>query len=205
MATWALPCGSGRSSRANFVRLTRVRVHLERGSNGRPESRDALTAVRQRAKAETSETEKLYGIAELASELGITARAIRFYEAKELLAPVRANGGRVYTRRDRARLKLILRAKSIGFSLAEVQQFLELYGSRGEGRPQQVSFLAERSAAMIAELEQKQADIVKTLEELRDIHAQCLQYLAEEGSSPCKAEREGEAGASQVKSRRTAG
>jgi DNA-binding transcriptional MerR regulator len=164
-----------------------------------------LTAVRQRAKADSSNSEKLYGIAELAAELGITARAIRFYEAKELLAPVRANGGRVYTRRDRARLKLILRAKSIGFSLAEVQQFLELYGSRGEGRPQQVSFLADRSAAMIAELEQKQADIVKTLEELRDIHAQCLRFLAEDGT-PCKTAGDGEAAdAPHKKSRRTAG
>jgi DNA-binding transcriptional MerR regulator len=164
-----------------------------------------LTAIRQRAKADSSESEKLYGIAELAAELGITARAIRFYEAKELLAPVRANGGRVYTRRDRARLKLILRAKSIGFSLAEVQQFLELYGSRGEGRPLQVSFLADRSAAMIAELKQKQADIVKTLEELRDIHAQCLRYLAEDGT-PCKTARDGGAAdAPHKKSRRTAG
>jgi len=154
-----------------------------------------------------SESEKLYGIAELAAELGITARAIRFYEAKDLLAPLRANGGRVYTRRDRARLKLILRAKSIGFSLAEVQQFLELYGSRGEGRPQQVSFLAERSASMIEELEQKQADIAKTLEELRDIHAQCLRYLAEE-NAPCKTAGEDGAGTSRgshKKGHRTAG
>ena len=126
-----------------------------------------------------TEEERLYGISELASELGITARAIRFYEAKGLLTPPRANGGRVYTRRERARLKLILRAKSIGFSLAEVRQFLDLYGSRGEGRPQQVVFVAERSNALIKELEQKQADVAATLEELKDIHRQCLRYLAE--------------------------
>jgi DNA-binding transcriptional MerR regulator len=126
-----------------------------------------------------TEQERLYGISELASELGITARAIRFYEAKGLLTPPRVNGGRVYTRRERARLKLILRAKSIGFSLAEVRQFLDLYGSRGEGRPQQVVFVAERSNALIKELEQKQADVAATLEELKDIHRQCLRYLAE--------------------------
>jgi DNA-binding transcriptional MerR regulator len=128
-----------------------------------------------------TEQERLYGISELASELGITARAIRFYEAKGLLAPPRANGGRVYTRRERARLKLILRAKSIGFSLTEVKQFLDLYGNRGEGRPQQVAFVAERSNALIKELEQKQADVAATLEELKDIHRQCLRYLAETG------------------------
>jgi DNA-binding transcriptional MerR regulator len=128
-----------------------------------------------------TESDRLYGISELASELGITARAIRFYEAKGLLTPPRANGGRVYTRRERARLKLILRAKSIGFSLAEVKQFLTLYGNRGEGRPQQVAFVAERSNTLIKELEQKQADVAATLQELKDIHWQCLRYLAEQG------------------------
>ncbi len=131
-----------------------------------------------------SDPDRLYGIAELASEFGITARAIRFYEAKDLLSPPRVNGGRVYTKRERARLKLILRAKSIGFSLAEVKQFLDLYGDRGEGRPQQVAFVAQRSGALIAELEQKQADVSKTLQELREIHRQCLRYL-KEMSGPC--------------------
>ncbi|MGO9172334.1 MAG: MerR family transcriptional regulator [Rhodomicrobium sp.] len=132
-----------------------------------------------------SDTDRLYGIAELASEFNITARAIRFYEAKELLAPPRVNGGRVYTRRERARLKLILRAKSIGFSLAEIKRYLDLYGDRGEGRPQQAGFLASRSAALIEELEKKQADVAATLQELRDIRSQCLRYLHESGG-PCR-------------------
>jgi DNA-binding transcriptional MerR regulator len=127
------------------------------------------------------DTERLYGIAELANEFGITARAIRFYEAKDLLSPPRVNGGRVYTRRERARLKLILRAKSIGFSLAEIKQFLDLYGHRGEGRPQQMAYVAERSRALIAELEKKQADISATMEDLQDIHRRCLHYLNEDG------------------------
>ncbi len=134
-------------------------------------------------RASVAEPERLYGISELAGELGITARAIRFYEAKGLLTPPRANGGRVYTRRERARLKLILRAKSIGFSLAEVKQFLDLYGNRGEGRPQQVAFVAERSSTLIKELEQKQADVAATLAELRDIRRQCLRYLEEQRSA----------------------
>ena len=126
-----------------------------------------------------SDQERLFGIAELASEFGITARAIRFYEAKELLSPPRVNGGRVYSRRERARLKLILRAKSIGFSLAEIKQFLDLYGVHGEGRPQQAAFIAERSAALIEALEQKQANVAATLQELRDLRRQCLHYLNE--------------------------
>jgi DNA-binding transcriptional MerR regulator len=126
-----------------------------------------------------SDPERLYGIAELANEFGITARAIRFYEAKDLLSPPRVNGGRVYTKRERARLKLILRAKSMGFSLSEVKQFLDLYGDRGEGRPQQVAYVADRCGALIKELEQKQADVAATLQELRDIRRQCMRYLNE--------------------------
>jgi DNA-binding transcriptional MerR regulator len=132
-----------------------------------------------------SDSERLYGIAELAREFGITARAIRFYEAKGLLAPPRVNGGRVYTRRERGRLKLALRAKSIGFSLAEIKQFLDLYGERGEGRPRQVAFVAQRAAALIKTLEQKRADIDATLQELQEIHEQCVRYLSESGE-PCE-------------------
>lgn len=135
------------------------------------------------AAASVQEQERLYGIAELADEFGITPRAIRFYEAKGLLEPPRVNGGRVYSRRERARLKLILRAKSIGFSLAEVKQFLNLYGERGSGRPLQVAFVAERSKTLIEELEQKQADIAATLAELKDIHRQCQRYLSETSDS----------------------
>ncbi len=67
-----------------------------------------------------SAMEKLYSVSELAKELGITARAIRLYETKGLLAPLRAGGARVYTRRDRARTILIQRGKRLGFSLREI-------------------------------------------------------------------------------------
>jgi DNA-binding transcriptional MerR regulator len=89
------------------------------------------------------------------------------------------NGGRVYTRCERARLKLILRAKSIGFSLSEIKQFLDLYGNRSEGRPRQMVNVAERSRALIAKLERKQADISATLDDLRNIHRECLGYVDE--------------------------
>jgi DNA-binding transcriptional MerR regulator len=138
------------------------------------------------AASSPAEAERLYGIAELADEFGITQRAIRFYEAKGLLTPPRVNHGRVYTKRDRARLKLLLRAKSIGFSLAEIKQFLSLYGDRGEGRPQQMAFVAARSASLIKELEEKEAAIAATIVELKDIHRQCLAFLAEQ--APCQEE-----------------
>ena len=100
---------------------------------------------------------ELFGIAELCREFGVTLRALRFYEDKGLLAPRRVNGTRVYTRRDRARLALILRAKAIGSSLAEIKHYLDLYGDHGEGRAQQLNFVIARTDEAIAELEAKKA------------------------------------------------
>jgi DNA-binding transcriptional MerR regulator len=121
---------------------------------------------------------ELFGITELCREFGITLRALRFYEDKGLLLPRRINGARVYTRRDRARLSLILRAKAIGSTLAEIKRYLDLYGDHGEGRAQQLNFVIERTGAEIAELEKKRAQIDQTLAELKVINTACLGYLA---------------------------
>lgn len=122
-------------------------------------------------------TTELFGITELCREFGITLRALRFYEDKELLSPRRINGARVYTRRDRARLALILRAKAIGSPLSEIKRYLDLYGVQGEGRTQQLSYVIERTDGTIAELEKKRAQIDETLAELRVINASCRQQL----------------------------
>jgi DNA-binding transcriptional MerR regulator len=123
-------------------------------------------------------TGELFGITELCNEFGISPRAIRFYEDKGLLAPRRINGTRVYTRRDRARLALILRAKLIGSSLSEIKHYLDMYGSHGEGRAQQLQFVRDRTDAAIAELEQKRAHIETTLAELRVINQTVRDSLA---------------------------
>ena len=115
-------------------------------------------------------TGELFGIAELCRDFGVTLRALRFYEDKGLLAPRRVNGTRVYTRRDRARLALILRAKAIGSPLAEIKHYLDLYGDHGEGRAQQLNYVITRTDTAIAELEQKRAHIDATLAELRVIN-----------------------------------
>ena len=125
------------------------------------------------------DTAELFGITELCREFGITLRALRFYEDKGLLKPRRINGARVYTRRDRARLALILRAKAIGSPLSEIKNYLDLYGEQGEGRSQQLSYVIERTDQEIAELEQKRAKIDETLAELRLINATCRKQLAE--------------------------
>jgi len=120
---------------------------------------------------------ELFGITELCREFGISLRALRFYEDKGLLAPRRINGARVYTRRDRARLALILRAKAIGSPLSEIKRYLDLYGDQGEGRVQQLSYVIERTDQEIAELEKKRAKIDETLAELRVINASCRKNL----------------------------
>jgi DNA-binding transcriptional MerR regulator len=116
------------------------------------------------------DTGELFGITELCAEFGITLRTIRFYEDKGLLSPRRINGTRVYTRRDRARLAVILRSKAIGAPLSEIKRYLDLYGANGEGRTQQLRFVVERTDAAIAQLEQKRAHIEASLAELRVIN-----------------------------------
>ena len=120
---------------------------------------------------------ELFGISDLCTEFGITLRALRFYEDKGLLAPRRVSGARVYTRRDRARLSLILRAKAIGSPLSEIKRYLDLYGDHGEGRIQQLHYVITRTDAAIAELEQKRTRINETLAELKVINASCRKQM----------------------------
>jgi len=134
----------------------------------------AIAAVEAHRDEDTGE---LFGITELCTEFGITLRTIRFYEDKGLLSPRRINCTRVYTRRDRARLALILRSKAIGASLAEIKHFLDLYGSGGEGRVQQMRYVVDRTGQAIAELETKRAHIDATLAELRLIHTKVQDAL----------------------------
>ncbi|HSW08873.1 MerR family transcriptional regulator [Aquabacterium sp.] len=125
----------------------------------------------------SDDASELFGVTELCQAFAITPRAIRFYEDKGLLSPRRVNGARVYTRRDRARLALILRAKAIGSSLAEIKHYLDLYGVHGEGRTQQLRFVLSRTDAAIAELERKRAHIDATLAELRLINSTVRRQL----------------------------
>lgn len=108
----------------------------------------------------------LYSIADLAREFGISTRAIRFYESKNLIAPERLGATRVFRRRDRARLILILRGKRLGFSLRDISDYLALYDA---DRGQQVSLLAEKVDQRLELLEQQLADLQTTIAELQEI------------------------------------
>lgn len=143
-------------------------------------SRVKAAALEMLESSNSAPQEQLYGITQLCEEFELTPRAIRFYEDKGLLAPRRVNGARVYTQRDRARLKIILRAKAIGSSLEEIKHYLDLYGSHGEGRAKQLQWTLDRTNAAIAELEQKRAHIDATLAELRLINETVRAQLAAE-------------------------
>ena len=123
------------------------------------------------------ENDRLYTIGELATELDVTTRAIRFYEAKGLIAPARRGIARSYTRRDRARLKLILRGKNLGFSLDEIARYLMLYDT-DPSQNAQTQHLPTRIEVAIDDLQEKRADIERTLKELKEIRAQCQSHLA---------------------------
>jgi DNA-binding transcriptional MerR regulator len=155
----------------------------ERRAAAARSARDFVAAHR------SDEATELWGITELCREFGITLRALRFYEDKGLLAPRRVNGARVYTRADRARLTLILRAKAIGSPLAEIKRYLDLYGQRGEGRARQLEFVVARTGEAIAALEKKRAQIDETLAELRLIHAGASEQLERRSGSARPAQR----------------
>jgi len=129
------------------------------------------------------DTHRFYSIAELARELGVTARAIRFYEAKGLLEPQRAGSTRVYTYRDRARLLIILRGKRLGFSLAQVQQYLDLYDA-DPTRREQLAHLLRGARQRIDDLEQQRRDLELTLDELREVEEQTLAAMRDAGIEP---------------------
>ena len=127
--------------------------------------------------ARPAKTSATYTITELAHEFDITPRAIRFYEDMGLLSPGRAGRNRVYSPRDRTRLKLTLRGKRLGFALQEIRQLVTMVDTDTDTVPQLEAFLAVL-AAHRQQLAQQQDDIRVTLDELTLHEARCRQLLA---------------------------
>jgi DNA-binding transcriptional MerR regulator len=118
----------------------------------------------------------MYTIGELAQEFDVTPRTIRFYEDQGLLAPRRDGTRRIYSKRDQVRLKLVLRGKRLGFSLAEVRDMLELYDSAPDERAQLEKFVASLSARR-AQLERQREEIDEVLGEIRGFERQSRKLL----------------------------
>lgn len=132
----------------------------------------------ERTPTDSPVTEPTHSIGELAREFDVTPRAIRFYEDEGLLQPERIGSRRVYAKRDYVRLKLILRGKRLGLSLAEVGEMFGLYDSAHDERPQLVKFLAAL-AARRRHLERQRAEIDELLDEIRAFEQQSKKILSE--------------------------
>jgi DNA-binding transcriptional MerR regulator len=127
--------------------------------------------------ARTQDAASALTITDLAQEFDITPRAIRFYEDVGLLTPSRAGRNRVYSQRDRTRLKLTLRGKRLGLSLQEIKQLVDMYDSASDTVPQLQAFL-QVLAAHRQLLEQQREDIEITLAEIAQHELRCRQLLA---------------------------
>ncbi len=121
---------------------------------------------------------EIFGIAELAREFDVTTRTIRFYEDKGLLAPLREGQRRVYSPRDRVRLRLIMRGKRLGFSLDEIRELIDLYDVDPTEATQLRHFL-DKIRERKDVLTRQQKDIAETLGEIARIEDQCSSLLAE--------------------------
>lgn len=106
-------------------------------------------------------------IREMCDSFGVTPRTLRFYEAKELLFPIRQGQRRLFTKRDRARLKLILRGKRFGFSLEEIRQLLDLYDI-GDQQHTQLQATYDLARNRLDTLEAERAELDRAIDDLKE-------------------------------------
>ncbi len=125
----------------------------------------------------------VWTVRELADELGVTTRTLRFYEAEGLLAPLRVGTSRRYTARDHTRLVLILRGKRFGMSLPEIREILEMYdgvdSGAATGERAQLTSLIERLGQIRADLQARRDDLDRTLAEVETVVLGCRRRLVE--------------------------
>jgi DNA-binding transcriptional MerR regulator len=126
------------------------------------------------------QSRETYSISDLAHEFDVTPRAIRFYEDEGLLTPRREGSRRVYSKRDYVRLKLVLRGKRLGLSLAQVREMFDLYDSAKDERAQLEKFLAALEARR-EQLERQRTEIDEELAEIRAFELQSKKILGERG------------------------
>lgn len=123
----------------------------------------------------------VYSISDLAREFAVTTRTIRHYEEQGLLSPKREGAVRVFSNRDRVRLKLALRGKRLGFSLNEIRELFQLYDLAKDEKGQLMEFLAKLEKRR-ATLEQQREDIAVMLNEITFFSGQCQRLIASNAS-----------------------
>lgn len=163
-----------------------------------------------RSQAAPASPEQTYSIRDLCQMFDVTPRALRFYESQGLLSPRRDGQKRIYNSRDRARLKLVLRGKRFGFTLAETREHLDLY-DLGDGQVTQLRRALDTAVEKLAELEDKRRDIDEAIDELKAQMAMAQRMLddriaaGEDDSDQADADSAGaQANAVEAAPRRTA-
>jgi DNA-binding transcriptional MerR regulator len=127
--------------------------------------------------AATEDTDR-WTVGELAAELGVTTRTLRFYEAEGLITPARTGTSRVYDHRDRARMRLILRGKRFGMSLAEISEIVGMYDGAASSERLQLQTLLDRLGEITLDLQARKADLERTMTEVNEVAEQCRTRLA---------------------------
>lgn len=125
-------------------------------------------------------SDKIYSVTQLATELGVTPRTIRFYEDQGLILPQRAGNTRVYTHRDKVRMILILRGKRMGFSIKDIKEFLDMYVVDTSG-VEQMQLLLGKVRNRIGLLEDQLQAVQLSLEELREMERISIETLRSKG------------------------
>jgi DNA-binding transcriptional MerR regulator len=136
--------------------------------------------MNEHRKASAEDHAALKGIQEVARELGVTMRALRFYEDKGLIVPQRVGTTRIYGKREVARARLVLRGRRLGFTVREIKEFLDLYDLDPEHAEQRRRFLV-RVRERLVELEERKAAIDETIAELRALEKEAADSLAKAG------------------------
>jgi DNA-binding transcriptional MerR regulator len=134
--------------------------------------------------AAKADSERLWTVGELAEELGVTTRTLRFYEAEGLISPRRQGAARVYSVRDRTRLRLILRGKRLGMSLAEIAEIIDIYDGAASSERRQLRTLLDRLAVITGDLHARQEDLRRTLDEVTEVTELCRARLSELDAEP---------------------
>jgi DNA-binding transcriptional MerR regulator len=129
--------------------------------------------------APAAEEARTWTVRELADELGVTTRTLRFYEAEGLVLPQRSGTARLYSARDRARLRLILRGRRFGMTLAECREIVDMYDGAASSERRQLELLLARLDEIGRDLRARQDDLRRTLAEVDDVATRCRDRLRE--------------------------
>jgi DNA-binding transcriptional MerR regulator len=138
---------------------------------------DLYVYVKHSRRVSTKTRDRTWTVGELAEELGVTTRTLRFYEAEGLLAPERRGTVRIFHARDHARMRLILRGKRFGMSLPEIREIVDMYDGAATSERRQLELLLGRLEEIQADLKQRASDLRKILAEVDTVATQCKTRL----------------------------